>query len=106
LSAFTAAQRTREIGVRKVFGAHMGQIIGLLARRTIVLVLAASAVASLLSYLVMSAWLRQAFAFRTSINPAVFLLAAAVGLGIAYLTVVLQSLKAARAHPVHALRYE
>jgi putative ABC transport system permease protein len=58
-----------------------------------------------LAYVVMLAWLRS-FAFRTSINPGVFLIAALVGLGIAYLTVALQSLKAARAHPVRALRYE
>jgi putative ABC transport system permease protein len=105
LAAFTAAQRTREIGVRKVFGAGTSQIIRLLAHRIVYLVLAASVVSSVLAYLVMSAWLRS-FAFRTSINPGVFLVAALVGLSIAYLTVALQSLKAARAHPVRALRYE
>jgi putative ABC transport system permease protein len=105
LAAFTAAQRTREIGVRKVFGAGTGQIIRLLAQRIIYLVLAASVVSSVLAYLVMSAWLRS-FAFSTGINPGVFVVAALAGLGIAYLTVALQSLKAARAHPVRALRYE
>jgi len=105
LAAFTAAQRTREIGVRKVFGARTGQIVSLLAHRIVVLVLAAAVVASVLAYLVMSAWLRS-FAFHTSINPAIFLVAALGGLGIAYLTVALQSFKAARAHPVRALRYE
>jgi putative ABC transport system permease protein len=105
LAAFTAAQRTREIGVRKVFGADTSQIIRLLAHRIVYLVLAASVVSSVLAYVVMSAWLRS-FAFRTNINPGVFLVAALVGLGIAYLTVALQSLKAARAHPVRALRYE
>jgi putative ABC transport system permease protein len=105
LAAFTAAQRTREIGVRKVFGARTNQIISLLAHRIVYLVLGAAVVASVLAYLVMSAWLRS-FAFHTSINPLVFLIAALAGLGIAYLTVALQSLKAARAHPVRALRYE
>ena len=105
LAAFTAAQRTREIGVRKVFGARTGQIITLLAHRIVWLVIAAAAVASVLAYLVMKAWLEN-FAFRTSINPLVFVAAALAGLGIAYLTVALQSWKAARAHPVHALRYE
>ena len=105
LAAFSAAQRTREIGVRKVFGARTGQIISLLARRIVYLVVAAAVVAGVLSYLVMSAWLRS-FAFHTTINPAIFLVAALAGLGIAYLTVALQSLKAARAHPVRALRYE
>jgi putative ABC transport system permease protein len=105
LAAFTAAQRTREIGVRKVFGARTGQIIGLLAHRIVWLVLAAAAFASVFSYGVMRAWLEN-FAFRTAVNPLLFVLATLAGLGIAYLTVALQSMKAARAHPVKALRYE
>jgi putative ABC transport system permease protein len=100
-----AAQRTREIGVRKVFGARTGQIISLLAHRIVYLVLGAATVASVLSYLVMKAWL-QNFAFRAGINPLIFVVAALAGLGIAYLTVALQSMKAARAHPVSSLRYE
>jgi putative ABC transport system permease protein len=105
LAAFTAAQRTREIGVRKVFGARTGQIISLLAQRIVFLVIAAAVVASVVAYFAMAGWLRS-FAFHTSINPAMFLVAALAGLAIAYLTVALQSLKAARAHPVRALRYE
>jgi len=105
LASFTAAQRTREIGVRKVFGARTGQIITLLAQKTAWLVVVAAVVASVLAYIVMKGWL-QNFAFRTGINPLIFLVAALAGLGIAYVTVALQSLRAARAHPVHALRYE
>ena len=105
LAAFMAAQRTREIGVRKVFGARTGQIITLLAHRIVYLVLGAAAVASVLSYAVMKAWL-QNFAFQTGINPLIFVVATLAGLGIAYLTVALQSMKAARAHPVNSLRYE
>jgi putative ABC transport system permease protein len=105
LASFMAAQRTREIGVRKVFGARTGQIISLLAHRIVYLVLGAAAVASVLSYLVMKAWLEN-FAFRAGINPLIFVAAALAGLGIAYVTVALQSMKAARAHPVNSLRYE
>jgi putative ABC transport system permease protein len=105
LASFMAAQRTREIGVRKVFGARTGQIITLLAHRIVYLVLGAAVVASVLAYLVMKAWL-QNFAFRTGINPLIFVAAALAGLAIAYLTVALQSMKAARAHPVTSLRYE
>jgi putative ABC transport system permease protein len=105
LAAFTAAQRTREIGLRKVLGARTGQIIGLLAHRIVWLVLAASAFASALAYAAMRAWLEN-FAFRIDVSPLSFALAALAGLGIAYLTVALQSLKAARAHPVKALRHE
>lgn len=105
LASFMAAQRTREIGVRKVFGARTGQIITLLAHRIVYLVLGAAAVASVFAYLVMKAWL-QNFAFRAGINPLIFVAAAVTGLAIAYLTVALQSMKAARAHPVKSLRYE
>jgi putative ABC transport system permease protein len=105
LASFSAVQRTREIGIRKVFGARTGQIIALLAHKVVWLVIGAAALASVFAYLVMRVWLEN-FAFRTSINPLIFVLAAAAGLGIAYVTVALQSLKAARAHPVQALRYE
>jgi putative ABC transport system permease protein len=105
LAAFTTAQRTREIGVRKVLGARTSQIIALLAKRTLVLVLTGAVVASVVAYFVMDAWL-SGFAFRAGINPLVFVVAGVAGLAIAYATVAVQSLRAARAHPVHALRYE
>ena len=59
----------------------------------------------MLAYGVMRAWLEN-FAFRTNINLLIFVIATVAGLGIAYFTVALQSMKAARAHPVKSLRYE
>jgi putative ABC transport system permease protein len=105
LASFTTAQRTREIGVRKVLGARTSQIVTLLAQRTIVLVLIASPLASAVAYFAMSKWL-GGFAYRSAMSPLPFIAAAAAGVAIAYATVALQSLKAGRAHPVHALRYE
>ena len=105
LASFTTAQRTREIGVRKVLGARTSQIVTLLAQRTIVLVLIAAPLASAAAYFAMREWL-GGFAFRAAMSPLPFLAAALAGLTIAYATVALQSLKAGRAHPVHALRYE
>jgi putative ABC transport system permease protein len=91
--------------VRKVFGARTGQIITLLARKTVWLVIGAAVVASVIAYVVMQTWLEN-FAYRASLNPLVFLAATGAALAVAYLTVALQSLKAARAHPVSSLRYE
>jgi putative ABC transport system permease protein len=105
LAAFTTEQRTREIGVRKVFGASARQIIALLAQHILLLVIIGSLVASLLSYLAMDRWL-SGFAYRVSQNPLWFLLAAGAALGVAYATVALQTLRAARSNPVKSLRYE
>jgi putative ABC transport system permease protein len=105
LAAFTTEQRTREIGVRKVFGASARQIIALLAQHILLLVIIGSLVASLLSYLAMDRWL-SGFAYRVSQNPLWFLLAAGAALGVAYATVALQTLRAARSNPVRSLRYE
>jgi putative ABC transport system permease protein len=105
LAAFTTEQRSKEIGVRKVFGARTSQIIALLAQNILLLVIVGSIVASLLSYLAMDRWLRE-FAYRAPLNPLWFLLAAATALAVAYVTVALQALRAARSHPIKALRYE
>ena len=106
LSAFTAEQRTMEIGVRKALGASSMQIVFMLSRPTLILVLTASVIASISAYLVMDEWWLTDFAYRTEINPLVFILATALAIIIAFITVALQSLKAAQANPVEALRYE
>jgi len=105
LAAFTTEQRTKEIGIRKVLGATTFQIIVMLSRSILVIVLAASAVASLVAYLAIDEWL-SGFAYHTSINPLVFLLSAVGAAAVAFITVALQSYKTARANPVEALRYE
>jgi len=105
LVAFTTEQRTKEIGIRKVLGATTWQIITMLSRRILFLVLGGAVIASLVAYYVMDEWLIQ-FAYRIGINPLVFIFSAIVAIGVAFITVALQSYKTARANPVEALRYE
>ena len=105
LAAFTAEQRTKEIGVRKVLGASTTGIIFLLSREFTRWVLVANVIAWPLAYFAMSRWL-QNFAYRTSIGPWIFLLAAGMALLVALLTVSYQAVKAALANPVESLRYE
>lgn len=105
LASFTIQQRTKEIGVRKVLGASVSQIVMILSKEFTRLVLIAFVVACPLAYVVMNGWL-QNFAYRTEISVNIFLLAGALGLVIAWLTVSYQALKAALANPIEALRYE
>jgi putative ABC transport system permease protein len=105
LAAFTAGQRTREIGVRKVLGASVGSIVALLSKDFLKLVAVAFVVAVPVAYYFMDRWL-DAFAYRIEMGPGVFLLAGALSLLIALLTVSYQSVRAAVADPVDSLRYE
>ncbi len=104
LAAFTTEQRTREIGTRKVLGATTTQIILLLARRILLLVCIAAVLASVIAYFAIDEWLTN-FAYRASINPAIFVLSAAVAAIVAFTTVALQSFRTASADPVHSLRH-
>jgi putative ABC transport system permease protein len=105
LAAFTTEQRTKEIGVRKVLGATTWQVILMLARKILLLVLVGAVIASLISYYTMDEWLTS-FAYRIGMNPLVFLLSAILAMGVAFITVALQSYKTAQANPINALRYE
>jgi putative ABC transport system permease protein len=105
LSAYNVVQRTKEIGVRKVLGASVVSIAGLLSKDFVKLVLAANLVAWPIAYFAMNRWL-QDFAYRVNIGWWVFALAGGAALFIALLTVSLQAIKAALANPVEALRYE
>ncbi len=104
LAAFTAARRTREVGVRKVLGASVVSIIALLSKEFTRLVVIAIVIAVPLGYLAMQRWL-DGFAYRVEISAAVFAAAALTALGIAFLTVSYQALRAATIDPVRSLRH-
>jgi putative ABC transport system permease protein len=105
LSASTAQQRTREIGIRKVMGASVARITILLSREFIRWVVLANVIAWPIAYWAMDTWL-QNFARQAEQSLLYFLLAAVAALLIAVLTVSVQSVKAATANPIKALRYE
>lgn len=105
LAAYIAEQRTKEIGIRKVLGASVGSIIGLLSRDFLKLVAIAIVVAVPLAWYGMNRWL-QDFAYRVNITAWMFLLAGGLALVIAFATVAGQAWRAARANPVNALRSE
>ena len=105
LAAFTAEQRTKEIGVRKVMGASVMSILMLLSRDFSRLVLIAFVLAVPVSYWVMERWL-SSFAFRINIGVGAFALAGVMAFVVAWLTVSLQSWKAAHTDPARSLRSE
>lgn len=105
LSAFTISQRIKEIGVRKVLGANVSSIVGLLSKEFLKLVLISAIIAFPVAWYVMSKWL-QDFAYRINIHWWVFVLAGVLTLLIALATVGFQAIKAAIANPVDSLRTE
>ena len=105
LASFTVERRTKEIGIRKVLGASTAGIATLLAKDFLKLVLLAIVVASPIAYWAMSRWLAD-FAYRITLQWWMFVLAGAAAIGIAFLTVSFQSIRAALANPVESLRSE
>lgn len=105
LAAFSAEQRTKEIGIRKVLGASVAGIVNLLSLEFVKLVILASVVASPVAWFAMNKWLEN-FAYRIEIDWWVFALAGGLALMIALLTVSTQAIRAALANPVESLRYE
>ncbi|MCH8959993.1 MAG: ABC transporter permease [Bacteroidetes bacterium] len=99
------ARRTKEIGIRKVLGASVSSIALLLSTAFTKLVVAAFVLATPIAYLAMTRWLEN-FAYRVEMSWPIFLLAGALALAIALLTVSYQAIKAALTNPVKALRYE
>jgi putative ABC transport system permease protein len=105
LAAFTAGRRTKEIGIRKVFGARTRDVVLLLVWQFSIPVLIANVIAWPLAWYYLHGWL-QDFAYRISLSPLYFLGAGVVALVIAWLTVLAHALRVARATPIGALRYE
>ncbi|MFC2165043.1 ABC transporter permease [Acidobacteriota bacterium] len=105
LSAFTAEQRTKEIGIRKVLGATIPNILRLLLREFVIHIGIANLIAWPVAYLVMTRWLKD-YAYRISPGIWLFLVAGMGTLAIAILTVSFQAIKAAVSDPAKSLRYE
>ncbi len=105
LVSFSAQQRTKEIGIRKVLGASVSRIVYLLSKEVMFLVIVSSLIASPFAYFVMSNWL-QNFAFRIEITVWMFILTVFAILFMALLTISYQAIKAAFANPADALKYE
>jgi putative ABC transport system permease protein len=105
LASFTAERRTKEVGIRKVLGASVANITLNLSREFVVWVLVANCIAWPIAYYAMKTWL-QNFHYRTSLGIEVFLLGGLLSIGIAILTVSYQTIRAALADPVKAIKYE
>jgi putative ABC transport system permease protein len=105
LAAFAAEQRTKEIGIRKVLGATIMNITGLISKEFVFIIIVACFIAAPVAYYFMSSWL-QGFAYRTYLSVWIFL-GAGLGILIVALAIVSsQAFRAAKADPVKSLRYE
>jgi len=105
LSAYTATQRTKEIGIRKTLGSSERGIFILLSQEYLKLIGLSILLATPLVWWVMNGWI-QSFPYRTSISIAIFAIAGSMVLFVALLTITYQTLRAARINPVDSLRYE
>jgi putative ABC transport system permease protein len=105
LATYTAERRTKEIGIRKVLGADLRNIVGLLSKDFIVLVLIAIVIATPISWYAMDRWL-EGFAYKMEIQPWIFVLSGFAALVIAVFTISYQSIKTAVMNPVSSLRSE
>ena len=105
LAMFTAEQKNKEIGIRKVLGATVANIVRMLSREFLVLVMIANVIAWPIAWLLMRRWLQE-FAYHTDISIGLFFLVGGFVLLIALLSVGFQAVRAAGANPVKTLKYE
>ena len=105
LASFTAEQRTKEIGIRKILGAKVSGLVILLVKEFARWILIANIIAWPVAYFVARNWLKR-FAYRTELGAEIFIVSAVVALFIATATVSYQAIRAATANPVESLRYE
>ena len=105
LASLSVTKRTKEMGIRKVLGASIEGLVGLISKDFLILVLLGNLVAWPVAFIAMRKWL-QTFAYRIELGLYSFLIAAAVTLLIALATVSFHAIKAALANPINALRYE
>jgi putative ABC transport system permease protein len=105
LATLTVTRRTKEIGIRKVLGANVTQLVKLLSKDFLLLIVIASLIAFPVAWGAMNKWLSD-FAYRTSITWWVFAVAGIVSIVIAFVTISTQAIKAALMNPVKSLRTE
>jgi putative ABC transport system permease protein len=105
LAAYAAERRTKEIGIRRILGASIPDVVLLLCREFLGLIAIANMMAAPMAYLLMRNWLGR-YAYRTEPHLILFVEVLVVSLGLALMTVIFQSLRAASADPAASLRYE
>ena len=105
LAAYAAERRTKEIGIRKILGASIPEVIALICREFLVLIGLANLIAAPVTYILMRNWLER-YAYRTAVGAALFAGVLILSLAAGLLTVMFQAIRAASANPVKSLRYE
>ncbi len=105
LIMFAASQRTKEIGIRKVLGASISNIVGLFSKEFVILILVAFVIAAPVGYYLMHGWLEN-YAYHINISAGLFVIAIGASFIIAGITIAWQTIKAARVNPVKSLRSE
>jgi putative ABC transport system permease protein len=105
LITYMTTVRTREVGIRKTFGASKNRIITLLSREVIVLILISSFVAYPIAFFGIKYWL-ESFAEKIHVSPFIYIIASIMGLAIGWLSIIYQALKAAGSNPAESLRYK